>query len=715
MSANSELLNALSYSATKRISYTGSFIYERKKEILDHLLDDNIKFISIISNMNSGKTYSLLKICIEENLPVILTTPLILIAEQKYNEIIKEFPDTKVALIKGSSKFGTKDGTSEDKIQKMLVEDNFKVFIVVFDSLQKVAQNALTIDEKFILVIDESHNLINQYHFRHESINKVIYWEKNFQKVVYLTATPEASLPDFYYKDLKNLVFVNNQKRIEENKIEVTQYNNIDKHFLLTNIIVSAEATKLIVLMYDDYKELQKLKNVLVNIGYEENSVIVLSSNEKNTEEFQAIVENSEFNSHIKVVLTTRLFSDGVNIYNRIGTLILVDVKDYWMKRQFIGRFRKGINRIIDLHKKFDENERFFPKRRLYLSNTLSFAEELTTTYNKPIYSNQIRNNQLKKKRLYSNPLKADHFFFSSINKKYEISWASILSEYQNLLNSAIHTSFKTLRTFYESICGYSIEEKVVNTANFTITKEMISKALLNPKYCSLDKFIEIVEIMFDEFMFVYSVNNRKYFESYKIIMNLNGSVDDNLMFQNSEVVNCFISNNEVETIITEALELYLGGISKEFIIELIKTSGKSVNTFKKSIELIKIHSFLRFIEKNPKDNNLKNNRHAPKEYLYASFLFDKIKNAKISIACLQSEFKRVQNSSDNGFYKRVLRIHYINRNIFKGRRHSGSINISGLRDIRQVLFNYGIIENHTFDDSLLSYALYLSGNFEIR
>ncbi len=78
--------------------------------------------------------------------------------------------------------------------------------------------------------------------------------------------------------------------------------------------------------------------------------VQILSGSLKGSESYAYLTEFEEIHPDVEFLFTTRVISDGANIKNEIACVYLIDLNNnFWVKRQFLGRFRTKLNQVVEL------------------------------------------------------------------------------------------------------------------------------------------------------------------------------------------------------------------------------------------------------------------------------------------------------------------------------------------------------------------------------
>lgn len=196
-----------------------------------------------------------------------------------------------------------------------------------------------------VLIVDEAHNLINHHGFRSKVLQRVVERFDIAQKTILLSGTPPKHLIkylDFHFvavtrheNNMAGVIPVESEKASTRSLIAST----------VAEIKKRNGAGKLDFVFYNDTKALELIKSVLVSSGdYLPEEIDIITRTHVDSQESRTISEITTYQkvkSNIRLVLTSCLIAEGVNIQNEnIGTVYMVDVRSIDNFRQFIARFR---------------------------------------------------------------------------------------------------------------------------------------------------------------------------------------------------------------------------------------------------------------------------------------------------------------------------------------------------------------------------------------
>jgi hypothetical protein len=299
------LLNALEDSKYKKI-ITGNYLdVEQVKEIFN---SDNKKHL-VVSPTGTGKTHAFLNAAKELKEKIIFTVPNVAVAHQ----------------------FGSKYDFIKVSHSNISFEKAIHSGDIIVCTIDKLANCPEHIDlENHIIINDEKHSHVTSADFRTKAVhfsNKV---SKRAKKIIDITATPEPLYMGDY--DKKTLFC-----KKDEKKYDVNVYSTKKVTKTVLKLLKETEGQKRIVLN----------NNIAFNETYASTNqnYISLDSTKKKSDVYNYLVNNNKIPESVETVLTTDLFSAGLNI-NNDGEwhVIIAGFKDPATIRQFVARFRNVKN-----------------------------------------------------------------------------------------------------------------------------------------------------------------------------------------------------------------------------------------------------------------------------------------------------------------------------------------------------------------------------------
>ena len=215
--------------------------------------------------------------------------------------------------------------------------------VVTYDSFLKVAewlfeQNCYL--EDYRVLIDEFHNILEQYKFRRKAINNLIKAASKFNYVTYMSATPikDAFIPDFLKKEQVTIIEWGESKKIQvesvgtHNPIEVVL--NLISRFLSKEglIITNIEGSELIVKELFVYvNSVNDIATICKSLGVSSKVVKAVCSDDlRNIGVLKdANLEISKINDPNKQLnfFTSKAFA-GANLFSNNGLVIVVSNSD---------------------------------------------------------------------------------------------------------------------------------------------------------------------------------------------------------------------------------------------------------------------------------------------------------------------------------------------------------------------------------------------------
>ncbi len=431
------------------------------------------KYYNLIAGMGSGKTYTMLDIAMKTpGMKMILLVPLQVIALQKYNEIIRTYTDSEIALVMGAASKTQLNGTGPKEIKEFLKND-IRVFICVYNSLKKFFDDSLSKifnAKDYILVVDEAHYLSTEYDYRDVSINYIQDVIERFKKVIFLTGTPECALEESY----KTFLFVPKSEPEPQN-VTILQYSG-DVVYNLFLLLQNFKDSELNIVLIDNKKDLQDLYNALVNTLENPEQVKILHSALKESDDYIYLTRKENIDPSVKFLLTTRLISDGVNLYSERCNIFVTDCNNnFWVKRQLIMRFRRAEKKVFDLNRKCKSSSETLRSFEEFYHSTIESTTDLI----------ELSKRQFKDKRKIYPKLTLEKHFENNNGAAYysEYKDAIVLSKNHirflliNKINSLLPRKLSLTRLLYKEL------------ANFSVTVEDIDKHIDSQTAISEEEF----------------------------------------------------------------------------------------------------------------------------------------------------------------------------------------------------------------------------------
>lgn len=207
------------------------------------------------------------------------------------------------------------------------------------------------------IFVDEMHNFLTANDYK-EILPELTYLLKD-KKVIGLTATPNAVFSKIGYKLLS--VEKRNQKR--------TKLIQRSSNFPAYKIILEHQknVTKKSIYRLNSKKTLLDVKAELIeNHGFSEMDFFVIYSDKhiKQSQRFKGMIYNQQFPQDAKIILTTAIIDEGLNIYDKqkaFSDVVFID-SDYTPRpeslKQFFARFRNDDSDRLNYHyRKFKKDQ----------------------------------------------------------------------------------------------------------------------------------------------------------------------------------------------------------------------------------------------------------------------------------------------------------------------------------------------------------------------
>lgn len=322
------------------------YISEKQSDIISQI--HKYEKIALWASMGLGKTEFFKKALREyakvNSLTLVMVNPSVGQIEQ-----IGENDSTIATVCQGKSYYGE------------------SIVVTTPESLYKVINPLLEVEQRFILVFDEAHEKVASINFRNK-FGVVEKYERYAEKVIYMTATPQPLFDENF--DL--IIEVDKPKKaVNCNVLSVDKVN-------VSTIINQVEQAILrgekVILCHDNKAENKKIYDKLVDkygVEYfmalednepvqeslfddqEENHMVkekafdLVSSQDRNGSAYKEIMKN-QFPKGLKVLITTSFIKAGLNIDNLPNTRMILTVNQNNFslvdKVQQMGRLRKVEN-----------------------------------------------------------------------------------------------------------------------------------------------------------------------------------------------------------------------------------------------------------------------------------------------------------------------------------------------------------------------------------
>lgn len=305
------------------ITYDGSYKFDGYiNEKLKEILEDNKNEDKIIlrAETGTGKTRAFLETFpqIFPDKKILILEPLTAIVSQSQND----YPN--LVGLTGFSGLGEFHQAYEDRIVMATYEKGIELL-----------RNNVPFD---YIIVDEIHNLLVANGYKPETISELV-WLLKDKKVIGLTGTPSNIFRTLGYKLI-------NLENTGKNVTEVIQrVSNKEPEKIILNHLNFVKGKA--IFRVNSEKVLKSVKEELIELKrFQENQILILHSDYeiKKSEDFKLIVEEGKFRDDVKVVLTTGIIDEGVNLKAEGFTDVVFIEMDYNPRpecvKQFFARFR---------------------------------------------------------------------------------------------------------------------------------------------------------------------------------------------------------------------------------------------------------------------------------------------------------------------------------------------------------------------------------------
>ncbi|GEM_PF-2176372 len=225
---------------------------------------------------------------------------------------------------------------------------NSKVIICTYDTLHHVADLW-----RRVLVVDESHNLVNQWgevyssiSFRASVLNKVVESFDTAKKTVLISGTPNklfAKKLDFKFVRIERKE--NNIVKVRSIESEANSYQSLTASTIAELEKIDYDKDKVHFVLYDSIKHLERIREHLTTrkvLAPHEVKIIARDKVEGGDDKIYKQIISKEKIEGVKLVLCSCLIAEGININNtNVGNIYTVNVYSIDKFRQFVARFRK--------------------------------------------------------------------------------------------------------------------------------------------------------------------------------------------------------------------------------------------------------------------------------------------------------------------------------------------------------------------------------------
>lgn len=326
---------------------------------------------------------------------------------------------------------------------------------------------------KYIMVIDEAHNLVNHSEFRDKTLDNLKELSDRCKAVIYITATPEY----INTKDVDLFIRI----ELENQPLKqacVCKYEQNAKNFIADAVISNHMAGKIDVIYARNRKQLYKIETLIQQKSIETH--VIHGDLKEESQVYSNISAHQRLSRNgvlieDGVLLTTNLIVDGVNILDEnIGNIFFINPESTTDLIQFPSRFRNGYdNYFIVISGKTPPYIQVKSRQELFVKY-YNLALKQKDSYNAFIYNmnNYLISTGFDYKTVSRTISLADRYRF--LDSKGEIAENIILKRVQETEARRMKYDISTIEEFTRSY-------------NFTIT-EVSKKVLLKQELTEQEK-----------------------------------------------------------------------------------------------------------------------------------------------------------------------------------------------------------------------------------
>ena len=196
------------------------------------------------------------------------------------------------------------------------------------------------------LVVDEAHHLINAYRYRSEALNRMLWVADQARQVIYLSATMPTALVEAFKLPLVEVERENNPRvRLHRIRADKDSAQSLSEA-LAVELVTGLREAGCQYALFNDTKLCEALRDHLVEAGHvQADEILVLSAKGRDTGDtvgFDALEKRSAIPDRVRIVLSTSIIAEGVNIKNEnVGRVYAVGMNCPDTVRQYVARFRR--------------------------------------------------------------------------------------------------------------------------------------------------------------------------------------------------------------------------------------------------------------------------------------------------------------------------------------------------------------------------------------
>jgi len=561
------------------------------------------------------------------------------------------------------------------------------IIVSTYDGLQKIFKAGID-PTNYILIHDEYHNYTQQVSFRSKAISYVLSKEPLFKKVICITGTPEGVLANNY----KTIIF-KPKRKAPLLKYNIIQYTKKGLESLVKHILANP-VKGLTFILINNLNQLNLVKERLINSGIKPDEIGLLSRYEKDNTLFQSIVTIQTIPSQFKYILTTNVISDGINILNdNVAAVYTLNIFDAILERQFIARFRRGVENIYHFCKLEESEETYLYNLEEEISQRINLNRELAAQYQRylDLLDWPLRGINF----IESNLLPEDYIYLDYTTNQVKVNEHKIRYNTLQELHLNMNKNVELLKEYMEEFGKYTVQiSKWEDTLNLDKEEEDYKKS----KTLKENIVIELLkDYPFDVLTFYAGKVNPKLkeitHESIRTMIDSWGDYDEEI-----DNYKELLQSKTAENLIRQYIEAVSVGVPHEYAWKFLKINKQRFNRF---IRRLKIYQDIQLFQEYPWFHHYNRRTLKIKGYEILTFLIDQIK--------IGDKINANDLASDLGIYLKPLGIRDIApkkcieilRDIYKTKRTN--IKVKDEFGIRRTLENLYIIEGYLSLEDILS------------
>ena len=392
-----------------------TFLPEKGDPLLDSYLQKE-KTLAISSPTGSGKTTYLIKWAQRTGQRLLMCVP----TKNQCAQLGAKYEHVSMAIMGRRDRDRAADAAAH------------QIVFCTYDTVLHVPD----LDQR-VLVVDETHHLVNSYNYRAEALNRMLWAAEQARQVVYLSGTMPTTLVSAFKLPLVEVKrMLNPEVRLRRVKAEKDTPQALVEA-LASQLIEGLKSPGCQYALFNNTKLCEALRDYLVESGHvKADEILVLSAKGRETGDrvgFNALAKDEKIPAGVLIVLSTSVVAEGINIDNEnVAQVYAVGMNCPETVRQYVARFRKMSTTDLCLITKPTDR----PGHRFrsgdgegwYLDMLREKSEVAARAYN----------SQLQVGELVTRPLKEENLKPNQTRDAYEVDRLAILqADKQRVLENA--------------------------------------------------------------------------------------------------------------------------------------------------------------------------------------------------------------------------------------------------------------------------------------